>query len=29
MPEPFDTLLRVQDLDTRIAQLHHRKASLP
>lgn len=29
MPEPFDTLLRVQDLDTRISQLQHRRASLP
>jgi predicted nucleic acid-binding Zn-ribbon protein len=29
MPEPFDTLLRVQDLDTLISQLQHRKASLP
>lgn len=29
MAEPFDTLLRVQDLDTRITQLQHRKASLP
>ena len=29
MSEPLDTLLRVQDLDTRITQLQHRKAMLP
>jgi predicted nucleic acid-binding Zn-ribbon protein len=29
VPEPFDTLLRVQDLDTLITQLQHRRASLP
>jgi predicted nucleic acid-binding Zn-ribbon protein len=28
-PPPFDALLRVQDLDTAISQLQHRRATLP